>query len=67
MDTNGLGGALEGSRVIVVWASGKGPLEYTIHHERGRVFAQSEADLAAHLLDRTKELTFVDQVWAAKK
>ncbi len=66
MDTNQLTGAVEGSHVIVVWASGEGPHAYTIHRESGRVFGQSEADLSASVLDRKKELTFVDRVWAAK-
>jgi hypothetical protein len=66
MNSNELGGALEGSRVIVLWANGDGPHQYTIHHERGRVFGQSESDVTAKLIDRTKELSFVDQVWLAK-
>jgi hypothetical protein len=66
MGTNQLSGASEGSRVIVMWASGDGPYEYTIHRESGRVFGQSASDLTAHLLDRAKELTFVDRVWAPK-
>jgi hypothetical protein len=67
MGTNQLTGATEGSHVIVVWASGSGPYEYTIHREGGRVFGQSESDVTAHLLDRAKELTFVDRVWAPRE
>lgn len=67
MDTNQLSGAIEGSKVIVVWANGEGPSEYTIHRESGRLFGRSESDLAAKILDRQRELTFVDRVWAAAK
>jgi len=53
----------EGSTVIAVCSGDQGPQQYTVHREGGRIYARTGADVAAGVLNRVNELTFVTRVW----
>ena len=66
LGTNQVAALPEGSKVIAMWSGSNGPHEYVVHRESGRIYARSQSDLAAGVLDREKVLTFVSRVWLPK-
>lgn len=61
--TNQVSALAEGSRVLAMWSGDRDAHEYIVHRESGRLYALSQPDVAAGVLDRNRVLTFLTRVW----
>lgn len=63
LGTNQVSALPEGCTVLAMWSGDEGARQYIVHRESGRIYARSQSDVAAGLIDRDKVLTFVTRVW----